>query len=259
METKHPPGRIHVRQKEGKTVMAEEHTILVAEDDRDIAQLIRMYLTRYGYRVLLADNGIGALELLRSESVSLAILDVMMPGMDGFELTRQLRTFSNIPLIILSARTKEEDRICGLDLGADVYMSKPFRPDELMAQVQASLRRYYRLGGSTEPEAQKYLRIGDLCVDLEQLTLTRDGELIPLTSTELKILVLLMKTPGRVYTKAQLYRAINGDWLRTDDNTMMVHISNLREKIERDPKKPVYIKTIRGIGYKLDGKTETTP
>lgn len=234
-----------------------EHKILVAEDDADIAGLLRIYLENSGYSVLIAENGVEALELLRQNRVSLAILDVMMPKMDGFTLTGEIRKISNIPLIILSAKGKEEDRVHGLEIGADIYMTKPFQPGELVAQVQASLRRFYQLGGNatTDGETVKRLRIGDLCIDLEHFTLSRNGLPIPVTATELKILLKMMKSPGRVFTKSQLYQAITGeDGMKSDDNTMMVHISNLREKIEEDPRHPQYIKTIRGIGYKFDGK-----
>ena len=235
-----------------------EHTILIAEDDTDIAGLLRIYLENSGYGVLIAENGVEALEILQQhQEISLAILDVMMPKMDGFTLTGEIRKISNIPLIILSAKAKEEDRVHGLEIGADIYMTKPFQPGELVAQAQASLRRFYKLGGnvSAEGEPVKRLCIGDLCADLEHFTLSQNGMPIPVTATELKILLKMMKSPGRVSTKAQLYQAINGeDGVRSDDNTMMVHISNLREKIEEDPKHPKYIKTIRGIGYKFDGK-----
>lgn len=234
-----------------------EHKILVAEDDADIAGLLRIYLENSGYGVLIAENGVEALELLRQNRVSLAILDVMMPKMDGFTLTGEIRKISNIPLIILSAKGKEEDRVHGLEIGADIYMTKPFQPGELVAQVQASLRRFYQLGGNAtgDGETVKRLRIGDLCIDLEHFTLSRNGLPIPVTATELKILLKMMKSPGRVFTKSQLYQAITGEGgMKSDDNTMMVHISNLREKIEEDPRRPQYIKTIRGIGYKFDGK-----
>ena len=226
--------------------------ILIAEDDFDIANLIRIYLEKNGYTVYLADNGIKALEIMEKQAVELAILDVMMPKMDGFELTRKIRSTSSIPLIILSAKGKEEDRIRGLETGADVYMTKPFQPGALVAQVQASLRRYHNYA-QDENNKNRWLSAGSLRIDLENLSLTKNGEPVPLTSTELKILVKLMKSPGRVFTKAQLYNCINGEALRSDDNTMMVHISNLREKIEDDPRHPVYIRTIRGIGYKFDG------
>lgn len=226
--------------------------ILIAEDDFDIANLIRIYLENSGYTVYLAENGVKALEILEKQAIELAILDVMMPKMDGFELIRQIRYLSSIPLIILSAKGKEEDRVRGLEIGADVYMTKPFQPNALVAQVQASLRRYQRCF-QNDNSKNRWLTAGALCMDLENLSLSKNGEAIPLTSTELKILLKLMKSPGRVFTKAQLYNCINGEALRSDDNTMMVHISNLREKIEDDPRHPIYIRTIRGIGYKFDG------
>lgn len=226
--------------------------ILIAEDDFDIADLIRMYLENSGYQVFLAENGEKALEVMEQTPIDLAILDVMMPRMDGFALTRKIRETSGIPLIILSAKGKEEDRVRGLETGADVYMTKPFQPGALVAQVQASLRRVGAYS-SREPAPERWLSGGGLRVDLENLTVSKNGETLPLTSTELKLLLKLMKSPGRVFTKAQLYSCLNGEGLRSDDNTIMVHISNLREKIEEDPRRPALIRTIRGIGYKFDG------
>lgn len=176
-----------------------------------------------------------------------------MPKINGYELTKTVRQFSNVPIIILSAKSSDNDRILGLNIGADAYITKPFNPMEVIAQINASLRRFYHLGSdAAENKKERYITIGELCVDLENFILTKNNVTVPLTSTELKILIKLMSSPGRVYTKAQLYACINGEFFETDDNTMMVHISNLREKIEDDPKNPKYIKTIRGLGYKID-------
>ena len=172
--------------------------ILIAEDDFDIADLIRMYLENSGYQVFLAENGEKALEVMEQTPIDLAILDVMMPRMDGFALTRKIRETSGIPLIILSAKGKEEDRVRGLETGADVYMTKPFQPGALVAQVQASLRRVgidIRIDSSREPAPERWLSGGGLWVDLENLTVSKNGETLPLTSTELKLLLKLMKSP----------------------------------------------------------------
>lgn len=229
------------------------YKILVAEDDPDIVDLLRLYLESNGYEVFSADNGEDALELLEKTPIDLAVLDIMMPKMDGYELTKRIRQNSNIPIIILSAKSKDNDRILGLNIGADSYITKPFNPMEIIAQIQANLRRYYQLGGdSSQTEDSDILTLDDLCLDLDKFVFTKKGEIIFLTPTELKILTKLMKSPGRVYTKAQLYQCINGEYFDNDDNTMMVHISNLREKIEEDPKNPKYIKTIRGLGYKIE-------
>ena len=228
-----------------------ETHILVVDDEPEIADLVEVYLKSEGYQVHKCFTVAQALACVEEHKIDLAILDVMMPRMDGFALTRKIRETSGIPLIILSAKGKEEDRVRGLETGADVYMTKPFQPGALVAQVQASLRRAGTYAGR-EPAPERWLSGGGLWVDLETLTVSKNGETLPLTSTELKLLLKLMKSPGRVFTKAQLYSCLNGEGLRSDDNTIMVHISNLREKIEVNPKEPKYIKVVWGIGYKME-------
>ena len=179
----------------------------------------------------------------------------MMPGMNGYELIRQVRTFSNLPIIILSAKTMETDKVLGLNIGADAYLTKPFNALEVVAYVKAALRRYYQLGAeAAAPAAPHTITLGALELDTEAFILRKNGETVPLTSTELKILAKLMHSPGRVFTKAQLYECVGGAFYESDDNTMMVHISNLRAKIEDDPAKPQYIKTVRGLGYKIENQ-----
>ncbi len=230
-----------------------KYKILIAEDDRDISELLRLYLESSNFEVTTVGDGAQALEAVQNEKFNLLVLDIMMPKVNGYELTKSVRQFSNVPIIILSAKSSDNDRILGLNIGADAYITKPFNPMEVIAQINAGLRRFYHLGSdAAEKEKERFLKIGELCIDLENFVLTKNGASIPLTSTELKILIKLMSSPGRVYTKAQLYACINGEFFETDDNTMMVHISNLREKIEDDPKNPKYIKTIRGLGYKID-------
>lgn len=230
-------------------------TILIAEDDADIRSVLRLYLESEGYRVTEAESGTRALELARAQTPDLAILDVMMPGMNGYELIRQVRAFSNLPILILSARTMDADKVLGLDVGADAYLTKPFNALEVVAYVKAALRRYYELGaGQSRQDAPHTLTLGDLELDTTQFILRKNGETVPLTSTELKILARLMSCPGRVFTKAQLYECVGGAYYESDDNTMMVHISNLRAKIEDDPANPKYIKTVRGLGYKIEGQ-----
>ena len=232
-----------------------QYTILIAEDDGDIVELLRLYLENSGYRVISADNGEKALELMKREHVDLALLDVMMPQMDGYELTRQIRKISNIPILILSAKDQDYDRIMGLQLGADDYLTKPFNPMEAVARVQANLRRFYELGAAAgETGRPDRITLGELCLDAGAMTVTKNGEQIFLTPTEYKILLKLMRSPGRVYTKAQIYESINGEFFENDDKTMMVHVSKLREKIEDDPKNPRYIKTVRGLGYKIEDR-----
>ena len=219
--------------------------ILIAEDDRDIRDLLRLYLEGEGYRVLEAENGAQALILAREQTPDMAILDVMMPEMNGFELTRALRRYSEIPILILSARSQDNDKILGLNLGADDYIAKPFNPVEIVARVKAQLRRALRTGSDV-------LTVGDLTLDTASFQLTKGGKRILLTPMEYKILALLMRSPGRIFTKVQLYEGAVGPYFEGDDNTMMVHISKLREKIEDDPKLPRHIITVRGLGYKLE-------
>ena len=219
--------------------------ILIAEDDRDIRDLLRLYLEGEGYRVLEAENGAQALILAREQTPDMAILDVMMPEMNGFELTRALRRYSEIPILILSARSQDNDKILGLNLGADDYIAKPFNPVEIVARVKAQLRRALRTGSDV-------LTVGDLTLDTASFQLTKGGKQILLTPMEYKILALLMGSPGRIFTKVQLYEGAVGPYFEGDDNTMMVHISKLREKIEDDPKLPRHIITVRGLGYKLE-------
>ena len=220
-------------------------SILIAEDDGDIRGLLRLYLESEGYRVLEAENGAKALALAREEVPDMAILDVMMPELNGYELTRALRKFSDIPILILSAKSQDSDKILGLNLGADDYIAKPFNPVEIVARVKAQLRRASRDSSTT-------LTVRDLSLDTASFQLTKNGRSIILTPMEYKILALLMRSPGRIFTKIQLYEGAVGTYFEGDDNTMMVHISKLREKIEDDPKDPRYIITVRGLGYKIE-------
>lgn len=220
-------------------------SILIAEDDADIRDLLRLYLEGEGFQVLEAGDGASALRLAREQSPSMAILDIMMPEMNGFELTRALRKYSDIPILILSAKSQDNDKILGLNLGADDYIAKPFNPVEIVARVKAQLRRATRENSST-------LTVRDLSLDTATFQLTKNGQAIALTPMEYKILALLMRSPGRIFTKIQLYEGAVGNYFEGDDNTMMVHISKLREKIEDDPKDPRYIITVRGLGYKIE-------
>ena len=220
-------------------------SILIAEDDGDIRDLLRLYLESGGYRVLEAADGAAALALARENMPDMAILDVMMPELNGYELTRALRKFSDIPILILSAKSQDNDKILGLNLGADDYIAKPFNPVEIVARVKAQLRRATRENSTT-------LTVGELSLDTATFQLTKNGQPIALTPMEYNILALLMRSPGRIFTKIQLYEGAVGNYFEGDDNTMMVHISKLREKIEDDPKDPRYIITVRGLGYKIE-------
>ena len=222
-----------------------EPLILIAEDDGDIRGLLKLYLEGEGFRVLEADNGADALTMAREQTPDMAILDIMMPRMNGFELTQALRKYSDVPILILSAKSQDNDKILGLNLGADDYIAKPFNPVEIVARVKAQLRRAARAGGDT-------LQVGDLTLNTATFQLTKGDRAILLTPMEYKILALLMRSPGRIFTKIQLYEGAIGAYFEGDDNTMMVHISKLREKIEDDPKNPSRIITVRGLGYKLE-------
>lgn len=218
--------------------------ILVVDDDAEIVRAIAILLEKEGYRVLKAYNGLQALDLAMDPSLRLILMDVMMPKLDGLSAVLKIREQRNLPILILSAKGEDTDKILGLSMGADDYIAKPFNPMEVVARVKAQLRRAGR-GGDL-------LTVGDLTLDVARCELRRGGELIPLTPTEYKILALLMRSPGRIFTKAQLYEGVAGEYFESSDNTMMVHISKLREKLEEDPRNPRHIITIRGLGYKIE-------
>ena len=229
--------------------------ILVAEDDKNMRELLKAILKANGYRPYTAANGLEALSVIDTNHIDLILTDIMMPEMDGYELTRRIRQISNIPILILSAKDQDYDRILGLNLGADDYLTKPFNPMEVAARIHSNLRRFYELGAAANDAGRpERLTLGELCLDAGAMTVTKNGKQIFLTPTEYKILLKLMRSPGRVYTKAQIYESINGEFFENDDKTMMVHISKLREKIEDDPKNPRYIKTVRGLGYKIEDR-----
>lgn len=224
--------------------------ILIADDEADIRNLVKISLEENGYTVLSAQNGKEALDLLLSEDIHLAILDVMMPVMDGFNLLRKIREYNTIPVIMLTARTDDMDKVLGLGLGADDYLSKPFSVSELIARVGAQLRRsneYLTL----RDKSVTTVTYGNLSIDREKCCAFKDGEPIELGAKEYKLLLYFMENPERVFTKRQLYHAVWEEDYYYDDNTIMVHISRIRSRIEDDPQKPKYLKTIRGIGYKL--------
>ena len=223
--------------------------ILIAEDEQDLRDLVKLHLSKEGFNVLSASNGAEALELFKANHIDLAILDVMMPYMDGFQVLKYIREVSEIPVIFVTARGEDTDKILGLGLGADDYVVKPFSPIELMARVQAQLRRYYKYtNGKTNTE----ISIGDLVLHKDSCTIYKNNDALELNAKEYRIMELLMDNPGKVYTKKQLYESVWQDTYYGDDNTIMVHISHLRDKIEENPRSPKYLKTIRGIGYKLE-------
>ena len=231
-----------------------KYKILVAEDDTDIADFIKLYLENEGYEVIPSADGMTAYEKLKESRADLAVVDIMMPKLNGYDLIRRIREDSNIPIIILSAKNLDSEKILGLDLGADDYLTKPFNPLELIARIRSNIRRYYSLGSQAEAEAKesRQIRVGDLVLDEDSVTLKKGDQVITITPTEYKMLSLFMKSPGKVFTKMQIYQVVNGECYVNDDNTLMVHISNLRDKIEDNPREPRYIKNIRGIGYKIE-------
>jgi len=224
--------------------------ILIADDENDIRNLIKISLEENGYTVLTAQNGKEAWDILTSREVDLAILDVMMPVMDGFNLLRRIRERSTIPVIFLTARTDDMDKVLGLGLGADDYLSKPFSVAELVARVGAQLRRSNEYL-SPKGKSATTITYGSLAIDREKCCAYKNGSPIELGAKEYKLLLHFMENPERVFTKRQLYHAVWDEEYYFDDNTVMVHISRIRNRIEDDPQKPKYLKTIRGIGYKL--------
>lgn len=224
--------------------------ILVVDDDREIVESIGIFLAAEGYGVLKAYNGIEALEALGDNTVHLMILDVMMPQLDGINTLMKLRQSRNIPVILLSAKSEDADKILGLTAGADDYVTKPFNPSELVARVKSHLRRYTMLGSiDKEPS---HIVIGGLSIDTESRTVKVDGEDVRLTPLEYKILELLAKNRGRVFSAEDIYRRVWNEDTVVGDNTIAVHIRHIREKIEINPKEPRYLKVVWGIGYKLD-------
>lgn len=224
--------------------------ILVAEDEQDIRDLIIEQLKIDGYRMYAAEDGMRALEIFQQEDIDLILLDVMMPRLDGFNLLRKIRTTSYVPVIFLTARGEEMDKVLGLGLGADDYLIKPFSAAELRARISSLLRRS-KVYSSGNSQVKEYIKCGDLILDKDACCLYKRGEEVSLNAKEYLLLSYLMESSGKVFTKKQLYRAVWEEEYLFDDNTIMVHISHIRNKIEDNPKNPQYLQTIRGIGYKF--------
>ena len=228
------------------------YTILVCDDEKEIVDAIEIYLKPEGYQILKAYDGIDALDKLHENKVDLLILDVMMPKMDGIRATLKIREEYNIPIIILSAKTEDTDKIVGLNVGADDYMTKPFNAMELVARVKSQLRRYTRLGTQT-PVSEHVFQTGGLVIDDERKMVTIDGSVIEkLTPIEYNILLFLTRNKGRVYSIDQIYQAVWNEEAFNADNTVAVHIRHIREKIEINPKEPRYLKVVWGVGYKIE-------
>ena len=223
-------------------------TVLIVEDDPDTVNLVRLYLRRDGYKVLSAPDGREGLKLAQDAGPDLVVLDLMLPGMDGLEVCRELRRDSNVPIIMLTARVEEEDRLEGLNLGADDYVTKPFSPRELAARVRAVLRRTTR---DAAEEGPLRLVVGDITVDLEKRTVQSGEDRVKLTPTEYRLLVLLMREPGRTFSRDQIIDRVFGYDFDGFDRTVDAHVSNLRSKVEADPDKPRYLQTVYGVGYRF--------
>lgn len=232
----------------------KKYNILVCDDEKEIVDAIEIYLMQEGYTVKKAFNGRQALEILKQEEIHLIILDLMMPELDGIHTTLEIRKESSIPVIILSARSQDADKILGLNIGADDYVTKPFNPLELVARVKSQLRRYTLLGTIQDEnkEEEKVYRTGGLMVNDDRKEVTVDGEPVKLTRIEYNILLLLIQNKGKVYSIDQIYEKIWKEEAFFADNTVTVHIRHIREKIEIDPKNPKYLKVMWGIGYKVE-------
>ena len=226
--------------------------ILVCDDDKEIVEAIEIYLTQDGHQVLEAYDGIEAVEILKKESVDLLIMDIMMPRMDGIRATLKIREKHNIPIIILSAKSEDADKILGLNIGADDYITKPFNPLELVARVKSHLRRYMQLGSTAINESEAIYTVGGLAINDDLKEVTVDGEPVKLTPIEYNILLLLVKHQGKVFSIDQIYENIWNENAVGVDNTVAVHIRHIREKIEINPKEPRYLKVVWGVGYKSE-------
>ena len=225
------------------------YNILVCDDEKDIVNALRIYLEAEGYCVFATYNGREALEVLAQHEIHLVLMDIMMPVMDGIAAMAQMRQTSNVPVILLTAKSEDTDKVLGLNVGADDYVTKPFNPVELLARVRSQLRRYMQLGGGSVQENK--LVIGAIVMDDKSKQVTLGGVPVNLTPREYDILKFLMEHPGQVFTKEQLYTQVGNEAV-VDDNTITVYVKRIRNKIEDDPKQPQYLKTVRGIGYMLN-------
>ena len=229
----------------------EMNHVLVVEDDKEIREGVEIYLKSQGYEVFQAADGIEGLEVIEKEEIHLAIVDIMMPRMDGIRMTMKLREKYDFPVIMLSAKSEEVDKIMGLNIGADDYVTKPFNPLELVARVKSQLRRYTQLGAMTEKKENIY-ETGGLMIDDDRKEVTVDGESVKLTPIEYRILLFLVQNQGRVFSINQIYENIWNEEAIAADNTVAVHIRHIREKIEINPKEPRYLKVVWGLGYKVE-------
>jgi two-component system, OmpR family, response regulator VanR len=236
--------------QEGVARMAAE-TVLLVDDEKEIVDLLEIYLSNDGYRILKAGNGLEALEILNKHEVDLIILDIMMPKMDGIQACLKIREQKNMPIIMLSAKSQDMDKIMGLSTGADDYVSKPFNPLELLARVKSQLRRYTRLNIPTV-KRENEIEVDDLTINTSTHEVKVEGREVKLTPREFAILELLSRNRGMVFSIERIYETVWGEAFFESDNTVMVHIRKIREKIEENPRQPKYIKTVWGVGYKIE-------
>ena len=230
----------------------KETRILVVDDEQEIADLLELYLISDGYQVVKSSDALEGLAIMEREKIDLVLLDIMMPKMDGLEMCRRIREKHNVPIIMVSAKTQELDKIVGLTTGADDYVTKPFNPLELMARVKSQLRRYTKLGNLPADDGENVYQVGGLLVNDDLKEVSVEGEPVKLTPIEYNILLLLVKNPGKVFSIEQIYESIWNEEAIGADNTVAVHIRHIREKIEINPKEPRYLKVVWGIGYKIE-------
>lgn len=231
----------------------EKETILIVDDEKEIRDLIDIYLKNEGYKTLKAENGIAALEFLKDNNIDLILLDIMMPKMDGIETCMKIREKKNTPIIMLSAKSEDIDKIMGLTTGADDYITKPFNPLELVARVKSQLRRYLRLNEFKKPDSKKgFIEVDDLIINVNTHEVKVGSKDVKLTPREFDILRLLAENRGIVFSIEKIYETIWKESFMESENTVMVHIRKIREKIEQNPRKPIYIKTVWGVGYKIE-------
>ena len=228
------------------------YNILICDDDRDIVNALKIYLCDPNYRIYEAYNGTQALSVLGDEEIHLVLMDIMMPEMDGISAMVKIRERSNVPVILITAKSEDSDKVLGLNVGADDYITKPFNPIEVAARVRSQLRRYMQLGAGRV--RGQVLSIGGIELDDNDKSVTRDGQAVALTPTEYEILKLLMSNPGKVYSPREIYREIWRENLLTADNTVAVHIRHIREKVEINPAEPRYLKAVWGHGYMMEGQ-----
>ena len=226
------------------------YNILICDDEKDIRSALKIYLSNENYNILEAENGVEALEIAEKGQLHLALMDIMMPEMDGITAMEKLREKHNFPIIMISAKSEDNDKVMGLNLGADDYITKPFNPLEVQARVRSQLRRYTNLGGMTVKKST--LTVGGIELDDEKKQVTVDGEPVSLTPIEYNILKLLMESPGRVYSSAKIYTSVWNEEPYGSESAVAVHIRHLREKIEIEPSEPRYLKVVWGLGYKME-------